>query len=124
MRKIKGKISLDKEQRRYRRRLSIRKKINGTADCPRVCVQRSNKHITVQVIDDVAGHTLVSVQTYGKNKVDASSNVEGAKLVGARLAEEMKKKNLEAGVFDRAGYKFHGVVASLVESARENGIKL
>jgi len=124
MRKIRAKIKLDKEQRRYRRRLSIRKTINGTADCPRVCVQRSNKHLSVQVIDDVAGSTLVSVQTYGKNKVDASNNIDGAKLVGAKLAEAMKGKNIETAVFDRAGYKFHGVIASLVGAARENGIKI
>jgi large subunit ribosomal protein L18 len=125
MRKQVGKIKNEEQARRYRRRLSIRSKLSGTAERPRVCVLKSNKHITVQVIDDVAQKTLLSVQTYGKAAVaGASNNVDGAKLVGAKVAEGLKAKSLEVCVFDRSGYKYHGVVAALADSIRENGIKL
>jgi large subunit ribosomal protein L18 len=125
MRKPNGKVKNEKAARRLRRRLSIRQKIEGTTERPRVCAFRSNKHLTVQVIDDVTGQTLVSVQTYGKNAVSgAKANKEGAKLVGAKVAEELKAKKLENVVFDRAGYKYTGVIATLVETVRENGIRV
>ena len=124
MRKNNGKIKNAAEARRYRRKLSIRKKINGSADRPRLCVFRSNKHLTIQVIDDNAQLTLFSVQTYGKNAVVAGSNKDGAKIVGTAVAEGLKGKKISTAVFDRNGYKYHGVVASLVEAVRENGIKV
>jgi len=125
MRKQKGKIRNESEARRYRRKLSIRSRISGTTERPRICVSKSNKHLTVQVIDDASQKTLLSVQTYGKTAVaGASNNVEGAKLVGAKLAEGLKSQKIETCVFDRAGYKYHGVIAALADSIRENGIKL
>lgn len=125
MRKQIGKIQNESDKRRYRRRLSIRAKVTGTSERPRICAFRSNKHITVQVIDDVAGKTLFSVQTFGKNGVaEAKSNREGAKVVGAQVASKFKEHKIEAGVFDRAGYKYTGVVATLVETIRENGIQV
>ncbi len=125
MRKPIGKIKSEKGRRRLRRKLSIRKKIEGTTERPRICAFRSNKHLTVQVIDDSLGKTLFSVQTYGKSAVaDARANKEGAKLVGVKVAEGLKSKNLETAVFDRAGYKFTGVIASLIDSVRENGIRI
>lgn len=125
MRKQIGKIQNESDKRRYRRRLSIRAKVTGTSERPRICAFRSNKHITVQVIDDVAGKTLFSVQTFGKSGVaEAKANKEGAKLVGVQVAGKMKEHKIEAGVFDRAGYKYTGVVATLVETIRENGIQV
>ncbi len=125
MRKQIAKIKNDSDKRRYRRRLSIRMKVEGTTERPRICAFRSNKHITVQVIDDSQNKTLFSVQTFGKNAVvGAKATKEGAKLVGAALAEKMKGAKLEKAVFDRAGYKYTGVVASLVEAVRENGIQI
>lgn len=125
MRKPVGKVSDESLKRRQRRRLSIRKKVSGTAERPRLCAVRSNKHLVVQAIDDESGTTLFAIQTFGKNPVkDAGNNVEGAKLVGAKVAEELKSKNLTAAVFDRAGYRYTGVVKSLVESVRENGIQV
>ncbi|MBT7608789.1 MAG: 50S ribosomal protein L18 [Bacteriovoracaceae bacterium] len=125
MRKPNGKIKNEKAARRLRRRLSIRQKVEGTTERPRVCAFRSNKHLTVQVIDDATGKTLLSVQTYGKNAVSgARANKEGAKLVGAKVAEELKAKKLENVVFDRAGYKYTGVIAALVETVRESGIRV
>ena len=124
MRKQNGKINNAAQSRRYRRRLAIRSKINGSADRPRICVFRSNKHLTVQVIDDVAQQTLFSVQTYGKEAVGNGSNKEAAKSVGAKVAEGLKGKNISAAVFDRSGYKYHGVIATLADSVRENGIQI
>ena len=106
-----------------RRKLSIRKTISGTAETPRVCVKRSDKNLSVQVVDDNSMKTLFSVCTYGKNKVDARANKDGAKLVGAKVAEGLKGRNIESIVFDRSGYVYHGVIASLADSMRENGIK-
>lgn len=124
MRKKIAKISVEKEQRRYRRKLSIRSKISGTTERPRICVSRTNKHLAVQVIDDSSSKTLFAVQTYGKNAVKASNNKDGAVLVGAKVAEVLKEKNISVAVFDRAGYKYAGVIAALVDSVRENGVKV
>lgn len=124
MRKQNGKINNAAQSRRYRRRLAIRSKINGSADRPRICVFRSNKNLTVQVIDDIAQQTLFSVQTYGKEAVGTGSNKETAKSVGAKVAEGLKGKNITAAVFDRSGYKYHGVIATLADSVRENGIQI
>ena len=124
IRKPKGKIRNASEARRLRRKLAIRKTVNGSAERPRLSVTRSNKHLAIQVIDDAASKTLFSVQTYGKNAVEAKNNVEGAKVVGAKLAEELKAKKINTAVFDRNGLKYHGVVAAVVESARENGIQI
>lgn len=125
MRKELRKIKNESDKRRYRRRLSIRSKITGTAERPRICAFRSNKHITVQVIDDTNGKTLVAVQTFGKNGVSqAKATKEGAKLVGAAVADKMKQANLTKAVFDRAGYKYTGVVATLVDAIRENGVQV
>lgn len=124
IRKKLGKIGNESEAKRYRRKLALRKKVNGTAERPRLCVLKSNKHLTVQAIDDVSSKTLFSVQTYGKTAVKATCNVEGAKVVGAAVAEKLKAANIANAVFDRNGYRFHGVVAALVDSARENGIKI
>jgi large subunit ribosomal protein L18 len=124
MRKKLGKILNESDKKRERRRLSIRQKINGSVERPRICAFRSNKHITVQVIDDVNGKTILSVQTYGKNKVDAGNTIEGAKIVGSKVAEGLKAQKIEKAVFDRAGYRYHGVIAALVEGVRENGIQV
>ncbi len=124
MRRIYKKISNKSDEQRYRRRLSIRKTISGTASRPRICMTKSNKNLSVQLIDDTSGHTLLAVSTFGKNKVSVASNMDGAKAIGAKLAELMKTKKIEMAVFDRAGYKYTGVVAALVDGVRENGIKV
>lgn len=123
MRKPIGRIASENESKRMRRRLSIRKKVNGSTECPRISLFRSNKHLRVQVIDDLTSKTLFSVQTFGKGAV-GENNAEGAKAVGAKVAELLKSKNLSRAVFDRAGYKYTGVVASLAASIRENGIQV
>ena len=105
-------MSFDKENRRLKIRKSIRSKISGTNDRPRVSVFRSNRAIYSQIIDDSSGHTLVSsssteVKLFGKN------NLESCKKVGLKLAEKAKKKGIELVLFDRSGYRYHGRIKSL-----------
>lgn len=124
MRKQYGKVQNKKDQRRLKRRLTIRKKVNGTTERPRICAVKSNKHITVQLIDDTKSVSLFTVSTFGKEAAADSCNIDGAKKVGAKVATIMKQKNLTSAVFDRAGYKYTGVIAALVQSIRESGIQV
>jgi large subunit ribosomal protein L18 len=125
MRKPQGKVKNPSLAKKLRRKLSIRAKISGTAERPRLCATKTNKHLRVQVIDDVTEKTLLSVQTYGKNGVSgAKANREGAKLLGVKLAEELKGKKIEKAVFDRSGSTYTGVLSVLVDSVRENGIQI
>ncbi len=107
---------------RVRRHLRVRKRIHGTAECPRLNVFRSNAHIHAQIIDDVKGITLVSCSSVSL-KLENGSNVEAAKKVGAELAKLAVSKGIEEVVFDRSGYLYHGRVKALAEAARENGLK-
>ena len=125
MRKPIGKLKNAKMARKLRRKLSIRKRVIGTADRPRVCVTKSNKNIRVQVINDSKDQVLFSVQTFGKNAVaSAKANKEGAKLVGIEVAAKLKEKNIDVVVFDRNGNTYAALIGSLADSIRENGIKL
>lgn len=124
MRKVQGKIKSKKLEKRMRRKLSIRSVLSGTVDRPRVSITRSNKNLFVQVVDDSAGKTLFSVQTFGKNAVGKSSNKDSAKLVGEKVAEGLKKSKIDKVVFDRSGYKYHGVVSVLADTIRESGIQV
>lgn len=124
MRKNTAKIKNETKAKEYRRKLAIRKKVIGSADKPRLSVTKSNKHIRVQVIDDVKSATLFSVQTYGKTKVANSANAESAKKVGAEIAATLKKSNLSKAVFDRSGKQYTGVIKALADSIRENGIQI
>ena len=113
----------DRKQERRRRHLRVRRKVSGTATCPRLCVYRSNKNLFVQVIDDVAATTLVSASTLDKEIKTKYANKEAAKEVGALIAKRALEKNIENVVFDRGGYIYHGVVKELAEAAREAGLK-
>lgn len=124
MRKIIGKVRNETKAKELRRKLSARKKINGTADRPRICATKSNKNLFVQVIDDVQGVTLFSVQTFGKNATGNGSNAEGAAEVGKTLSSKLKERKIETAVFDRNGKKYTGVVAKLADAIRENGIRI
>jgi len=124
MRKNAAKIKNPAKAKEYRRKLAIRKKVIGSAETPRLCVTRTNKHIRVQAIDDVKSKTLFSVQTYGKTKAADTANAEGAKKVGAAVAATLKKQNLSKAVFDRSGKQYTGVIKALADSIRENGIQI
>ena len=109
---------------RKARHTRVRKKISGTADMPRLNVFRSNANIYAQIIDDVSGVTLASASTIDKElKVENGSNKDAAKLVGAAIAKNAIAKGIEAVVFDRGGYIFHGRVKELADAARANGLK-
>ena len=109
--------------RRKKIRLRIRKAIKGTAERPRLSVFRSNKSIYAQVIDDINGHTIVSVSS-NESGVDAKVNkVTQATSVGKILAEKAKTKGITAVVFDRGGYLYHGRVKALADGAREGGLQ-
>ncbi|MEE6751543.1 50S ribosomal protein L18 [Pediococcus acidilactici] len=112
----------DKNKKRQRRHARIRSKISGTAECPRLNVYRSNKNIYAQVIDDVAGVTLVSASTLD-SEISGGSKTELASQVGALVAKRAVEKKIENVVFDRGGYIYHGRVQALAEAARENGLK-
>lgn len=124
MRKNIAKIKNPSKAKEYRRKLSIRKKIVGTTDRPRICATKTNKHLFVQLVDDSTSKTLLSVQTFGKNAAAKGANVEGAKQVGAQLAKLMTEKNIKNAVFDRNGKKYTGVISALADSIRENGIQI
>ena len=107
-------------ERRHRR---VRTKISGTAECPRLCVYRSNTNVYAQIIDDVAGNTLVSCSTLDKEIKTKHANKEAAKEVGTLIAKKAIEKNIKKVVFDRGGYIYHGVVKELAEAAREAGLE-
>ena len=112
----------DRKMERTRRHIRVRRKISGTADRPRLCVYRSNANLYVQIIDDVAGNTIVSASTLDKEIKTKHANKEAAKEVGTLIAKRAAEKNIKTVVFDRGGYIYHGVVKELAEAARESGL--
>jgi large subunit ribosomal protein L18 len=111
---------------RERRKLRIRKKVNGTQERPRLTVFRSAKHIYAQVIDDVTGTTLAHASTLSKDlkgTLEEDNKVGAAKKVGALIAKICKSKKIEKVVFDRNGYLYHGRVSALAQAAREAGLE-
>ncbi|MBG9989460.1 50S ribosomal protein L18 [Aerococcaceae bacterium DSM 111176] len=112
----------DKNKLRKKRHQRVRNKISGTAECPRLNVFRSNTNIYAQVIDDVAGVTLVSASTLDES-VAEGSKTEQAAAVGKLVAERAKEANIETVVFDRGGYVYHGRVEALANAAREAGLQ-
>lgn len=113
----------DRKMERTRRHIRVRRKISGTAERPRLCVYRSNTNLYAQIIDDVAGNTIVQVSTLDKEIKTKYSNKAAAKEVGALIAKKALEKDIKTVVFDRGGYIYHGVIKELAESAREGGLK-
>lgn len=117
-------MALSKLQRKERIQQRIRKIVSGTADAPRLAVFRSNKGIYVQVIDDIAGKTLVAAGSSEKEIAAQKVNkTEQAKLVGKSIAEKALKSGIKNVRFDRGGYLYHGRVKSLADAAREAGLQ-
>ena len=114
---------IDRKAERVRRHKRVRNKISGTAECPRLCVFRSNTNLYVQVIDDESQVTLVSASTLDKEVKTKKANKEAAKELGTLIAKKATAKKIETVVFDRGGYLYHGVVKELAEAAREGGLK-
>lgn len=118
-------IAKYRHEGRLRRHRRVRKKIHGTAERPRLAVYRSNKHITVQVIDDDAGRTLAAASTVEADQRSEGSGgtVAAASRVGALVAERAKAAGVTKVVFDRGGFAYHGRVAAVADAAREAGLE-
>jgi large subunit ribosomal protein L18 len=119
-------MSEKSRQARLRRHRRVRAKISGTAERPRLNVFRSLGQIYVQVIDDVAGHTLASASTIDRQlrgQVEGKNKTEAAKMVGALVAQRAQALGIKQVVFDRGGYRYHGRVKALADGAREAGLE-
>ena len=114
---------INRKLERQRRHARVRRKISGTAECPRLAVCRTNKNLIAQIIDDTKGETLVYVSTLDKEIKTKKSNQEAAKEVGSLIAKKALEKNIKNVVYDRGGFIYHGVVKQLAESAREAGLE-
>ncbi|MDR3173958.1 MAG: 50S ribosomal protein L18 [Treponema sp.] len=114
---------LEKDRKRLKRKVHIRKRISGTSERPRMTVFRSNRALSVQVIDDTKGHTLVSVSTLEEALRSLKVTVEGAGQLGEEMGKRLLEKNITTVVFDRNGYLYHGVIKALAEGARKAGIR-
>ena len=115
-----------RNERRLARHARVRKNVSGTPEKPRLCVYRSLKNISAQIIDDVTGTTLVAASTLDKDlKAHAAygGNKDAAKLVGEAVAKRAMEKGIETVTFDRGGYLYHGRVKELADGAREAGLK-
>lgn len=115
-----------KRVRLVRRKTRVRGKVHGTADCPRVCVTRTNAQIYAQIIDDTAGATLVAVSSIDpelRAALKSGSNADAAKAVGEALGRRAIEKGVDRVVFDRSGRLYHGRVKALADGAREAGLK-
>ena len=109
---------------RERRHARIRRRLSGTAERPRVAVSRTNKHISAQIIDDVAGRTLASASSVEPTlKATTGGNVDGAKAVAALLAQRAQAANITTVVFDRGGFDYHGRVAAFADALRTAGLE-
>jgi len=118
-------MSLTKSEHRLRRHRRVRKKVMGTAARPRLTVFRSNKHIYVQAIDDIAGHTVASASTMEADlRSAATATTDAATQVGRLIGERVKAAGIETVVFDRGGFKYHGRVAAIADGARAAGLQL
>jgi large subunit ribosomal protein L18 len=114
-----------REERRYRRHLRVRKRVQGTAARPRLVVYRSLKHIYGRLVDDDRGATLLGVSDATEGiEVGGAGKVARAKAMGKLLAQKAKAKGISRVVFDRAGYQYHGRVQAVAEGAREGGLEL
>lgn len=117
---------MSKRDQRIKRHARVRKNLIGTPEKPRLCVFKSNKNISCQIIDDINGVTLVSASTLDKGIRDAvayGGNKEAAKKVGETIAERALAKGIEEVAFDRGGFLYHGRVKELADGAREGGLK-
>ena len=119
-------MSIKSNRARKKRHRKIRLKISGTADRPRLNVFRSSKHIYAQLIDDIQGHTLASASTMDKELagvVSDKTKKEQAEIVGQTVAERSLSLGISTVIFDRGGYRYHGRVKALADSARKAGLK-
>ncbi len=117
-------VSATRQHARRRRHRRVRKKISGSAERPRLAVFRSNRHISAQLIDDVAGRTLAAASSLEPAVRSAPSPMQAASEVGRLIAERANQAGLVAAVFDRGGFQYHGRVAAVADAARKSGLDL
>jgi len=113
---------LEKNRKRLRRKIHIRKRIFGTTERPRMTVTKSNRSLSVQVIDDIKGHTLVSASSLEKDLRNIKINVAGGTQLGEVIGKRLLEKNINSVVFDRNGYLYHGIIKALADGSRKAGI--
>jgi len=113
---------LEKDRKRLRRKIHIRKRICGTAERPRMTVTKSNRSLSVQIIDDIKGHTLVSASSLEKDLKNIKTTVAGAGQLGEVIGKRLLEKNIKTVVFDRNGYLYHGIIKALADGTRKAGI--
>jgi large subunit ribosomal protein L18 len=119
-----GRATDHKLELRIRRHRRIRKRLAGTAERPRLAVFRSNKHISAQIVDDLAGHTLASASTVETDlRGSSGGTIDAAKAVGTLVASRAKAAGITTVVFDRGGFTYHGRVAALADAARAEGLE-
>jgi large subunit ribosomal protein L18 len=114
---------LEKDRKRQKRKVHIRKILGGTAERPRLSVTRSNRALYMQVIDDVKGHTLASVSSLEKDLRNIKPTIEGAGQLGEAMGKKLLEKNIKTVVFDRNGYLYHGLVKAMADGARKAGVE-
>ena len=115
----------EKLRKRTRRHLRIRRKVIGTSERPRLSVYRSLNHIYCQIINDIEGKTLAAASTQSpdvRSQIKYGGNVNAAEIVGKKIAEEAKNKGIAKVIFDKGGYKYHGRIRALAESARRHNL--
>ena len=114
---------LEKNRKRFKRKVHIRKGLSGTAERPRMTVFKSNRSLSIQIIDDTKGHTLASASTLEKELRSIKANVVGAGQLGEVMGKRLLDKNIKTVVFDRNGYLYHGLVKAMADGARKAGVQ-
>lgn len=117
---------ITKDERRRAKHRRVRRKVSGSPERPRLSVHRSNKHIRVQIVDDIAGKVLLAASSQSKEIREQNKyggNKKAARAVGALIAEKAKAQGISAVVFDRGGYLYHGRIREVAEGARQGGLK-
>lgn len=114
---------LNRAERRQRRHRRVRLKVLGRPECPRISVHKSLKHLRVQIIDDMAGRTLVAASTLEPELGLKGGSVKAAEALGKVIAERALQNGIKQVVFDRGGYSYHGVVKAIAESSRKAGLQ-
>ena len=116
----------DRLEKRFRRKKSIRKRLVGSTERPRLSIFRSSNHMYAQIVDDTTGNTIVSASTLSKElkgKIKSTGNIDAAKKVGELLSKVAKKNKISTVAFDRNGFLYHGRVKALADAARDGGLE-
>ena len=114
---------LEKDRKRLKRKIHVRKRISGTPERPRMTVTKSNRRISVQIVDDTQGQTLASASSLEKELRDIKNTVVGAAQLGELVGKRLLEKNIKSVVFDRNGYLYHGIVKALADGTRKTGVQ-